>query len=269
MAALRLGLMGFGAIGQDVVAAAAHGRLDGVAIPSALVRRPRGADARAGATELTADPDRFFSHRFDAVLECAGHAAIRDHAGRVFEGGADLVVTSIGAFTDQALLDATLAAAARAGRRLIIASAGIGALDILSAAAVGGLDSAEIVVRKAPVAWKGTPGEHLVDLDALSEPAVLYDGPVRAGARDYPQNVNISAAVALAGMGLDATRLVIVADPTIENHVIEVRARGAFGSFSFVEDIVASPDNPKTGRIVAMAVVKTIRQLRSTLVVGA
>jgi aspartate dehydrogenase len=260
---MRLGLIGFGAIGRHIEAARASGALD-VELACALVRRPRPGDAL-----LTHDPERFFAQRYDAIAECAGHAAVRDHAVRALESGADLLVTSVGAFTDDALFARVLAAAKAAKRRVILPSAGIGALDILAGAAVGGLDRVTITVRKYPLAWQGTPGETLVDLDALTAPAVIYDGPVREGARLYPQNVNISAATALAGLGLDRTRVVIVADPTIDRHVVEIEAHGAFGSFNFREDLLIADENPKTGKLVAMAVVKTIRQLGSTLVVGA
>ena len=81
--------------------------------------------------------------------------------------------------------------------------------------------------------------------------------------------MNISAAVSLAGLGLDRTRLTIVADPGIETHICEVRAVGTFGSFAFREDVAVSPTNRKTGRIVAMAVMKTVRQLVSPVVIGA
>ena len=137
--------------------------------------------------------------------------------------GADLLVTSVGAFTDDALFDRLLAAAKANGRRLILPSAGIGALDILSGTAVGGLDSVTVTVRKDPSAWKGTIAETLCDLDALTEPKTVFDGPVREGARLYPQNVNISAAAAIAGIGLDRTRVVIVADP--DHHHPHRRAR--------------------------------------------
>jgi aspartate dehydrogenase len=72
----------------------------------------------------------------------------------------------------------------------------------------------------------------------------------------------------LAGIGLDRTWLTIIADPGIATHQVEIDAKGAFGSFRFAEDVIPSAENPKTGRLVAMAMVKTVRQLRSTLVVG-
>jgi aspartate dehydrogenase len=141
-------------------------------------------------------------------------------------------------------------------------------LDILSAAAVGGLERVAMTVRKDPSAWYGTAAERLCDLVSLAAPFVVYEGPVREGARRYPQNVNIAAAVALAGIGLDRTQLTIVADPTIHTHVIEIEAKGRFGSFRFVEDVEPTVDNPKTGKLVAMAVIKTVRQLAAPVVIG-
>ena len=256
---LKLGLIGYGAIGRHIEAA----RLDDVALLSVLVKRPRTEGL------LTHEPDRFFANAFNAVAECAGHEAVRVYGQRVLEGGADFLVTSVGAFTDTPLFDRLLAAAKANGKRLILPSAGIGALDILSSAAVGGLDSVTITVRKDPSAWKGTVAETLVDLDALEKPSTVFDGPVREGARLYPQNVNISAAAAIAGLGLDRTRVVIVADPTISTHIVELEAQGTFGRFTFREDVAVSAENRKTGKLVAMAMVKSVRQLASTLVVAA
>jgi aspartate dehydrogenase len=264
----RVGLIGLGAIGEAVLEARAKGELPGVEIVAVLVRRPR-PQARRGDTEITANPAHFFSHPMDAVLECAGHQAVRDHAERAIAAGANLMVTSVGAFTDEPFFKRVIEAARLARRRVILPSAGIGALDILSAGAAGGLEEVEIEVRKDAASWKGTAAERSHDLDRLKMPVVLFDGPVREGAKRYPQNVNISAAVALAGIGLDKTRLRIVADPTIDTHLVTVSARGAFGEFRFVEDVIPSAQNRKTGKLVAMAVVKTLRQLESTLVVGA
>jgi aspartate dehydrogenase len=261
---VRLGLIGHGAIGKPVLAAVDSGRLAGFSCPAVLVRRPReGGDARLGA-----DPEAFFAHDFDLVVEIAGHEALRAHGERALRRGADLMLTSMGALNDPALAERLEAAAAESGRRLMVLSAGIGSLDILGAAAVGGLDRVQITVRKDPPAWYGTIAEELVDLAALTEPALVYDGPVREGARQYPQNVNISAATALAGIGLDRTRLKIYADPTIQRHRIEIEAEGAFGRYHFVEETVPEPDNPKTGRIVAMAVIKSIRNYAAPMVVG-
>jgi aspartate dehydrogenase len=265
---LQLGMIGLGAIGSDVLRALREGVIADMACPAVLVRRPRPGSSESGAPRVTADPEAFFAHRFDVVLEVAGHQAVRDHAVRALQDGADLLVTSVGAFADPAVFERVLAAARAAGRRVVLPSAGVGALDILAGAAQGGLDEVVMTVRKDAASWKGTVAEREHDLDALREPVLLYDGPARGGAAAYPQNVNISAAVSLAGLGLDRTRLVIWADPGQHPHVVEVEARGRFGRFAFREEVLASDANRKTGIIVAMAVIKTLRQLTSPLVVG-
>jgi aspartate dehydrogenase len=262
---LRLGLIGAGAIGAHVIELVARDLSDRVTIPAVLVRRPR---ADGPGPKMLSDPEAFHAEAFDVVLEGAGHQAVRDHVPRLLERGIDVVMTSIGSLTDDALHARCRAAAEKGGATLTLASAGIGALDILSGAAMGGLDLVEMVVRKDPSAWFGTVAEGAYDLAGMREPTVIFEGSAREGAATYPQNVNISAAVALAGIGLDRTRLTIVADPTIDTHVIEVRARGAFGSFSFVEDVAVAEEDRKTGKIVAMAVAKTIRQLVSPIRIG-
>lgn len=261
---MRVGMIGLGAIGAEVLAAARAGRLGpGQELVAVLVRRPRAEEPLA-----TTDRDVFLARRPEVVLEVAGHGALRAHGVACLEAGADLLLTSAGALVDDPFRAGLEAAARRAGRRLVVLSAGIGALDILGAAAVGGLEAVRVTVRKDPSAWYGTPGEGLVELARLRAPATLYAGPVREGARLYPQNVNIAAAAALAGAGLDATELVIVADPGITEHLVEIAARGAFGSFAFREAIRPTEANPKTGVLVAMAVVASLRRLAGPLVVG-
>ena len=178
------------------------------------------------------------------------------------------MLTSIGALVEDGLRIRLEAAAEANGRRLVIASAGIGALDILAGASVGGLDRVAMTVRKDPSAWYGTEAERLCDLATLATPVTLFAGSVREGAARYPQNVNISAAVALAGIGLERTELTIIADPTIRRHVVEIEASGTFGRFFFAEEVEPTEENPKTGKLVAMALIKTVRQLASPVVIG-
>jgi aspartate dehydrogenase len=82
-----------------------------------------------------------------------------------------------------------------------------------------------MVMKKSPknldfsAAPQFKPGE-------ITQPTVLYDGPTRAICPLFPRNVNSHATVALAGIGFDRTRSVLVADPSLEVSVIELTARG-------------------------------------------
>lgn len=60
------------------------------------------------------------------------------------------------------------------------------------------------------------------------EYTVLYEGPTRKATELYPRNVNVHAAVALAGIGFDKTRSMIIADPSVNTntHVIHLIGTG-------------------------------------------
>jgi aspartate dehydrogenase len=96
---MRLGLIGCGAIGGEVMRAARHGGLGGAQLAAVLVRLPRAVPDPL----ITHEPDAFFDRDLEVVVECAGHQAVRDHGIRCLESGADLVLTSIGALVDDDL----------------------------------------------------------------------------------------------------------------------------------------------------------------------
>ena len=95
----------------------------------------------------------------------------------------------------------------------------------------------------------------------------MFSGTARDAAAGFPANVNVVAALAIAGIGPDRTMIDIWADPakTRNCHVIEVDADSA--SFTLSIENVPS-ENPKTGRIVALSIIATLRKLAAPLRVG-
>jgi len=196
------------------------------------------------------------------VVDCGGHAALKAHGAAVLASGRDLVTVSLGALADRALAD-DLAAAAEAGQsHLTLATGAIGALDALAAALAGGLSRVCYTGRKPPSGWLGSPAETTLDLRALTEPAVHFEGPARACALAYPKNANVAAAVALAGLGLDGTEARLIADPSIDANIHEIEAEGNFGRFHFEIAGKGLPDNPKSSALTAMSLVHALRARR-------
>ena len=104
-------------------------------------------------------------------------------------------------------------------------------------------------------------------MTGLKEPLKVFDGSAREGARGFPTNVNVAAALSLAGIGPDRTRLEIWADPgvTRNTHTITVDADTA--RFTMTIENIPS-ENPKTGKIVALSVLAALRKLSAPLRVG-
>ncbi len=134
-------------------------------------------------------------------------------ARSILRHGTDLLVVSVGALADPALETALRAASATGGGKLLIPGGALGGIDALSAAREAGLSSVDYIGRKAPAAWKGTAAEKIVQLDRVTKPHTFIDCEARTAALTFPQNANVVAAIALAGLGFDKTRVRLIVDP--------------------------------------------------------
>lgn len=264
----RVGLIGYGTAGQDVAEAILAGQAGDSRLVAVLVRDAAKYAAPELAGCLTDDEGTFFASRPDVVVETAGHEAVRRYAQRALAQGSDFMVVSVGAFCDPALLDAVTATARGQGRRLIVPSAAIAGLDRIAAAAQGPLENVTLTTRKPVKAWRGTFAEEVVDLDRVDKPTVIFEGNARESSRIFPESVNVSAALSLAGLGFEATAVRVLVDPTIEKNVHEVTARGLFGAVRVEVQNTPSPTNPKTGYIVAMSVSRALKNLTAPVVIG-
>lgn len=219
---MKIGIIGYGEIRRGITEIISRGDAGNTEVSATLVRDEAAArDAQAASP--TADADAFLGGDFPLVVEVAGHAALRQYAERVLNAGKDLIAISVGAFAEAAFLDSVTAAAKRNGRHVFIPSGAIAGLDMIAAAALAPIDSAIHTTRKHPRAFTT---EQLDGQWPESEAVLLFDGPARDGVARFPENVNVAAAVSLAGVGLDRTRLRIYADPNVNRNHHEVEVQG-------------------------------------------
>jgi aspartate dehydrogenase len=261
---MRIALIGYGQIGRSVSEAVRSGLAGDAHVTAILVRDATKAAGTPDADLVVTDPAHLYAAEADVVVEVGGHGALREHVGGVLEGGKDLMTVSVGAFADPEFLAEVERLTERTGRRVLVPSGAIAGLDMISAAALAPLDSVTHTTRKHPRAFTA---EQLGAATAPTEPTLLFDGPAREGVGRFPENVNVAAAVSLAGIGLDRTRLRVYADPTVSRNVHEVEVAGHFGRLTLrVENEPSS--NPKTGRVVPLSVAKALRNMTAPIVIG-
>ena len=264
--AMNIVLLGGGTIARLVLERVAAGTLTGITVAGVMGRQAasRAADlAREFSVPYLLGLDAVLDLRPEAVLEAASHEAVRQHLVPLLRAGVSVVVLSAGALADRSLHEAAEAAAKAGGARLLVPSGGIGGLDALNAACIAGVEEVSIQVSKPPAAWKGIPYvERLgLALDSLDGPRVLFEGSAREGVPHFPQNVNIAAVLSLAGIGMDRTRLRVVADPKLQMNTHTIRVAGRTGRFTIVLENVPTPENPKTSWLACCSAVDALRAL--------
>ena len=262
----RVSLVGCGAIADEFIrcldALGEAGR-----IVCALETPAQLAAARArvgGRFPLTDSIDELIAASAGLVIECAGQGALKAHAPRLLAAGLHCIAASSGAFADATFVEQLARieenAAGAPSARLWIPSGAIAGVDGLLAARTAGMNTVTYTSGKPPHAWNGTPAEVLLQGEARTRRVQFFEGSARDAARDYPQNANVGATIALASLGLDRTRVKLVSDPALEGPLGTIDASGAFGVFHFDILAYASPTNPKTSAITAHSIALALRQ---------
>jgi len=218
----RIGLIGLGYVGRYVYDQITSRPDLGLEIAFVHDLAGKALDDLPEEVRL-ADIRAFSSRRPDLVVEMA-HPAVTRQFGEMFLRETDYMPLSMTAFADEGLEQPLVETARSAGNRLFVPhGAVVGLENIFEGRDLW--DEVTLVMKKSPknLDFGAAPQFKPSEITAAT---VLYDGPTRAVCRMFPRNVNSHATVALAGIGFERTRSVLIADPSLEVSVIEITAKG-------------------------------------------
>jgi aspartate dehydrogenase len=264
---LRVGVAGLGAIGLEVAR-----RLDAGVEDLRLVAvsaRDRDKAVRTLAPFRAPPPVvdlPALAQAADVVVECVPAAAFAAAAEPAIEAGRLFMPLSAAQLLERPDL---VERAKRTGARILVPTGALLGLDAVRAAAESRIDSVRMRTRKPPAGLKGAPHveRNAISLDGLTAPLRIFAGSAREAARGFPANVNVAAALSLAGIGPDRTIVEIWADPTVSRNIHEIEVEADSARLSLRIENVPS-ENPRTGRITALSVIAALRGLVSPLKVG-
>ena len=264
---IRIGVVGLGAIGRQVCGALDAG-LPGLVLTAATARTRERAEAFLATLKAPPpflDLDALVAAS-DLVLEASTQAHLAEIAPKALAAGRDLVVLSCGALLGR---EDWIALAEANGGRIHVPSGAIAGLDGVKGAAIGPLRSVTMETRKPPAGLAGAPWivKRGIDLAAIREETLIFEGPASEACRAFPANVNVLAALSLAGIGPARTRTKIYAVPGLTMNRHRIRVEGDFGALAIEVDNVPS-ENPRTGRLSYLSTIALLRDLGATLRVG-
>ncbi|RZV45245.1 MAG: aspartate dehydrogenase [Acidimicrobiales bacterium] len=262
---VRVAFVGWGAIARTAAELLANSPVEivAVAVRDGSIDRP---DLPAGA-QLITEPGELAATAPELVAEAAGRDSVAVWGHVALEAHADYVVSSVSAFADASVLKELREAAASNNRRVVIQPGAVAGVEALAAARLMGIDVVEHRIVKPPHAWLGTPAETLCALEDLTEPEAFFSAPAVEAAAAFPKNANVAMTTALAGIGPDATKITLVADPTASTNRHELHAHGAFGQLDVAIANSPLPANPKSSAMAALSLVRTIENRVNPIVI--
>jgi len=265
---LTVGIAGLGAIGLHLARALDQG-VEGLSLHSVAARDHAKAEANladfrtkpaiVGLADLA---------EADIVVEAAPASVFETVATAAIARGRFFVPSSVGALLPRMHL---VEEARKTGARIVVPTGALLGLDAVRAAAEGEVSSITIETRKPPRGLVGAPylEQHGIDVLAVKdEKKLVFKGNAFDAAQGFPANVNVAAALALAGIGPQRTTIEIWADPHVTRNTHTIRVEAAAARLTMMIENVPSEENPRTGKITPLSILACLRGLTSTLKVG-
>ena len=261
-----IGIIGCGVIGREICRALGSQSFQGglLLMDRHPDRAQRLADANAAATAVSTLQQVIDGS--DLVVECASVEAARDVALAVLNKGKDLMLLSVGALVDADFRNRVYSAAQTHKCHLYIPSGAVGGIDALLAAAQGVIEQVTLTTTKSPASLKNAPYVLRKNTN-LARAGIIFEGTADEAIEGFPADINVSASLALAGVGFERTHVRIAVDPASTRNVHVVEVEGDFGAFVARFDNVPS-ENKRTSKLAAYSAIATLRKVTGAVRLG-
>ena len=250
---VRIGLLGCGNVGRII---ASH--QDGFTVEALFDRLPDHADelSRICGAPAFRDFEEFIAQEFDICVEAASVLAVREYAPKILEHEKNILILSVGALSDPLFRNALVRTAGEKKKKIHIPSGAIMGLDNLKTGQISRIDSILLRTTKSPESLNMQ-----VDTRTLA-----FRGKANECIKQFPKNINVSVALALAAD--HEVDVELWADPDVDRNIHEIFVSGEFGEASLRIINHPSPDNPSTSYLAALSVLSLLKNLDNPLVIG-
>lgn len=256
----KVGIAGIGAIGS-AVAKALNAGIDGFEL--AYISDPASTnDFGAQRTDFET-----LVTQSDLVIECLPAHIVPQLASAAFTTNTDIIFISSAALL---LYPQIVEKHKISTSKAYVPSGALCGLDGVKAMREMGIESAKIASTKLPKGFSGAPFilENDIDVGAIIEKTLLFEGNALDAARGFPANINVAASLSLAGIGAEKTRVEIWADPHAQGNAHEITVKSAYSTLVSKIENMPDPQNPKSSVLAAQSIVTTLRDMNNALIIS-
>lgn len=212
----KIGLAGFGFIGSFLYEKL--NRNPGIRV-AAIWEPDKAKTASLNDQILCKDLADLGARPLDLIVEAA-HADVVKDLWPLISSDADLMVSSMTSLASNEFSKRVENEAKEKEKKVFLPHGAVLGLD--------GLRDGRAMLENVSITTTKHPRNLGMPESKLDKPGLVFKGSTRDACEKFPRNVNVHAAVALAGIGFELTQSIVIADPNTNkmHHHIEVTGNG-------------------------------------------
>ena len=267
----NISIIGCGAIGSELALSVDRMMIENVTISSLLDIKHENAEILK--SKLSNNNPVIFndfseyikSDNFkdvDIVVEAASQNALTSYLNSIISLKKDALVMSVGAFANPEFFSQIIKNVEKNDTNLYLPSGAIAGIDAIKSVR-SSISYVTITTTKNPNSLKDSPFFKKTNLtiDSIKKRTLIFEGSAIEAVQNFPANVNVAALLGLDGIGVEKTKVNVIADPSLRINKHEIKVIGKFGELIVRVKNVPSPTNPKTSYLAILSVIESLRSI--------
>jgi aspartate dehydrogenase len=267
----KISIIGCGAIGSELAQHVDSNMTKNVTLLSILDIRPENAQTLK--SKLSNNSPLIFNNFADfvksesfkeveLVIEAASQNAITSYLNQLISFKKDVLVMSVGAFANSAFFSEVSRNVESNDINIYVPSGAIAGIDALKSVK-NSVSYVTLTTTKNPNSLKDSPffKNNNFTVDSIKKRTLIFEGSAIEAVQNFPANVNVAALLGLAGIGIEKTKVNVIADPSIRINKHEIKVIGKFGELIVRVKNIPSSTNPKTSYLAILSVIECLRSI--------
>jgi aspartate dehydrogenase len=198
----------------------------------------------------------------DIVVEAASQNALTSYLNSIILLKKDVLAMSVGAFANSEFFSQVIKNVEKNDINLYLPSGAIAGIDAIKSVR-SSISYVTLTTTKNPKSLKDSPFFKKTNLtiDSIKKRTLIFEGSAVEAVQNFPANVNVAALLGLAGIGIEKTKVNVIADPSLRINKHEIKVIGKFGELIVRVKNVPSPTNPKTSYLAILSIIESLRSL--------
>ncbi len=267
----NISIIGCGAIGSELALSVDRTMIENITISSLLDIKLENTEVLK--SKLSNNNPLVFNNFSDyiksasfkdvnLVIEAASQNALTNYLNEIILLKKDVLVMSVGAFANAEFFSQVIKNVEKNDINLYLPSGAIAGIDAIKSVK-SSISYVTLTTTKHPNSLKDSPffKKNNIVVDSIKKRTLIFEGSAIEAVENFPANVNVAALLGLTGIGLEKTKVNVIADPSLRINKHEIKVIGKFGELIIRIKNIPSSSNPKTSYLAILSVIESLRSI--------